>query len=68
MEIGQGFSFGLGFIFMFYFFLYIKSSCVLLFVVFLMEKRNRKLLKKDIALYFQCSLLKRRPKTVFRFE
>ena len=46
MEIGQGFSFGLGVMFTFYFFLYIKSSCVLLFVVFLMEKGNKKLLKK----------------------
>ena len=46
MEIGQGFSFGLGVIFTFYFFLYIKSSCVLLFVVFLMEKGNEKLFLK----------------------
>ena len=46
MEIGQGFSFGLGVIFTFYFFLHVKSSCVLLFVVFLMKKGNKKLLKK----------------------
>ena len=60
MEIGQGFSFGLGVIFTFYFFLYIKSSCVLLFVVFLMEKGNKKLFKKkkrkhayfEISIYF----------------
>ena len=45
-EIGQGFSFGLGVIFTFHFFLYIKSSCVLSFVVFLVEKGNKKLLKK----------------------
>ena len=49
MEIGQGFSFGMGVIFTFYFFLYIKSPCVLLFVVFLMEKGNKKLLKKNDA-------------------
>ena len=46
MEIGRGFSFGLGVIFTFYFFLYIKNFCVLLFVVFLMEKGTKKLLKK----------------------
>ena len=37
-EQGKGFSFWLGVIFTCYFFLYISSSCVLLFVVFLMEK------------------------------
>ena len=46
MEIGQGFSFGLGVTFTFYFFLYIKSSCVLLFVVFLMKKEIKNLKKK----------------------
>ena len=57
MEIGQGFSFGLGVIFTFYFFLYIKSSCVLLFVVFLMEKGNKKLLKKKKVLLSQSRTL-----------
>ena len=46
LEIGQWFCFGLGVIFTFYFFLYIKCSCVLLFVVFFIEKGNKKLLKK----------------------
>ena len=57
MEIGQGFGFGLGVIFTFYFFLYIKSSCVLLFVVFLMEKGNKKLLKKMKVLLSQSRTL-----------
>ena len=52
MEIGKGFSFGFGVIFTFYFFLYIKSSCVLLFVVFLMEKEIKNYLKKILSITF----------------
>ena len=56
MEIEQGFSFGWGLlIFTFYFFLYIKSSCVLLLVVFLMKKEIKNYLKKSKLSHLLCT-------------
>ena len=45
MDVGQGSVLDWGY-FNVLFFLYIKSSCVFLFAVFLMEKGNKKLIKK----------------------
>ena len=52
MEIWHRFSLGLWVTFTLYFSYKEKSSCILLLVVFLMNKGNKKLIKRNILIFF----------------